>query len=349
MSMSGNTYSSPAGRVNEVLGEMLAIAEPAEVLMLGVTPKKMPKNKGDNVSYRARIPAGGATTNANTINRWSVTAANYVVQEGVTPAAKALSFRDVNVPLQQYAVLYSYSDKVADMHEDDMPQEQQDQVAMEMGLVREMIRYGEMKASTNVQYSGGTTRATVDEAITYNQLSLMARTLMANGAEMKTSILAPGPDYDTSAIEAGFIVFVHTDAEHDVRRLEDFVPVTKYAHRQPLSPHELGSVGRYRFITSKELASYADAGAAVGSTGLYTTSASNIDVYPFIVCAEKAVYDVALNTNFEVSHIPAKMKTKEDIFGQRGYVGSIFWSAAKVVNNGWCGVIECGITNLASS
>lgn len=342
----GNTYVSPAGRINQVRGEMLAIAEPAEGLMMGVTPKKMPKNKGDNVTYRAVIPAGGATTNANTINRWSVTAANYVVQEGVTPAAKALSYRDVNVALTQYAVLYSYTDKTADLHEDDIPGDQKRQVAMEMGLVREMIRYGEMKAATNVQYSGGTTRATVNTTITYNGLSLMSRTLQANGATMKTSILAPGPAYDTAAIEAGFIVFVHTDAEHDIRRLEDFVPVAKYASRKPLSPHELGSVGRFRFITSKELAAYADVGAAVGSTGCVSTTGTSIDVYPFIVCAEDAVFDVALNTNFDVSHIPASQKSKEDIFGQRGYVGAIFWSAAKVVNNGWMGVIEAGVTSL---
>jgi N4-gp56 family major capsid protein len=344
--MAGNTYNSPAGRRNEVKGEMLAIAEPQEVLMLGFTPKRMPKNEGDNVTYRARIPAGGATTNANTINRWSVAAAEYVVQEGVTPAAKALQFRDVNVQVQQYAVIYSYTDKTADLHEDDIPGEQKEQVAMEMGLVREMIRYGEAKASTNVQYSGGTTRATVDEGISYNGLSLMARTLQANGAMKKTRILKPGPEYDTAAIDAAYVVFVHTDAAHDIRRLEDFVPVRKYATGGPISPHELGSVGDFRFIVSKELGPYLGAGAAVGSTGLEAANATNIDVYPFLVCAEKALYDVALNVNFDVDHQPASLKSKADLLGQRGYVSAVFWSAAKVVNNGWCGVIEAGVTDL---
>lgn len=344
--MSGNTYASPAGRINEIKGEYLAIAEPVEVLMLGVTPKKFPKNKGDNISYRRVIPTGGATTNANTINRWSVTTAAYAVTEGVTPTPKALSYQDINVVLNQYAVLYSYTDKVADLHEDDIPADQQRQVAMEMGLVREMIRYGEMKAASTVQYSGGTSLVTVDEAITYNGLSLMSRTLQANGAQMKTQILAPGPAYDTAAIEAGFVVFVHTDAEHDIRLLQDFVPVAKYASRKPISPHELGSVGRFRFITSKELAPTLAGGAAVGATGLYAANSTNIDVYPFIVCAEDAVFDIGLNLNFDVTHIPAKTKTKEDPFGQRGYVGASFWSAAKVVNPGWMGVIWAGVSAL---
>lgn len=345
--MAQNTYSSPAGRINEVKGEMLRIAEPCEVLALGCSMKPFPKNKGDNVTYRQVIPTGGATTNANTINRWSVTAAAHVVTEGVTPAAEALSYRDVNIQLNQYACLYSYTDKVADLHEDDIPADQKKQTAMRMGLVREMIRYGSMKAGTNVQYAGGTTRATVDEAISYNALSLMSRTMMGNHATMKTSILAPGPAYDTSAIEAGFLVFCHTDCEHDIRRLEDFVPVAKYASRKPINENELGSVGRFRFIVSPELAAYADAGAAVGATGLNSTSGSNIDVYPMIVMAEDAVFDIALNTNFDVTHIPTSQKTKEDPFGQRGYVGAIFWSAVGVVNNGWMGVIEVGVTNLS--
>ena len=55
---------------------------------------------------------------------------------------------------------------------------------------------------------------------------------------------------------------------------------------------------------------------------------------------------MVLNDNFDVTHIPAKQKTKEDPFGQRGYVGASFWSAALVVNNGWIGVIEVGVTDL---
>jgi N4-gp56 family major capsid protein len=345
--MAGNTYNSPVGRINEIKGEMLRIAEPVEVLALGCTMKPMPRNKGDNITYRARIPTGGATTNANTINRWSVTAAAHQVAEGVTPVAESLSYRDVNVQIAQYACLYSYTDKVELFHEDDIPADQMAQTAERMPLVREMVRYGVMKASTTVQFSGGTSRATVDEGITYNGLSLLSRTLQANHGKMKTKILAPGPAYDTSAIEAGFIVFCHTDCEHDIRRLEDFTPVAKYANRSPINEHELGAVGRYRFITSPELAAYADAGAAVGATGLFSTTGSNIDVYPMIVCAEDAVYDIALNTNFDVTHIKASQKTKEDPFGQRGYVGASFWSAAMVANNGWIGVIEVGVTSLS--
>ncbi len=124
------------------------------------------------------------------------------------------------------------------------------------------------------------------------------------------------------------------------------MPVAKYANRQPINEFEFGSCNNFRFITSPELSPYQDAGAAVGTTGLVSTSGSNIDVYPFIVCAEECVNDLALNANFDVTHIPASQKTKDDPFGQRGYVGATFWSAAVVTNPGWIGVIEAGVTNL---
>jgi N4-gp56 family major capsid protein len=347
--MTTQTYAGTAGRINIVKGEMLAISEPQEVLTLGVSYKKFPKNQGDNVKYRARIPTGGATTNTSTINRWSVTASSYVTSEGVTPAARTVAYRDVSAQLVQYAVLYSYSDKAADLHEDDIPEDQKLQCAQEMGLVREMVRYGEMKAATNVQYSGGTTRATVDEPITYNQLSLMARTLLANGGMYKTRILAPGPEYDTSAIEASFIVFCHTDCRHDVRLLQDFVPLAKYANRKPIHPNEFGSLGEFRFVSSKELAPYASAGASVGSTGLVSAANDNVDVYPFIVCGENAVFDIALNLNFSVHHIPVSQESKDDPLAQRGYVGTKWYQVTKAVNGGWFGCIEAGVTALAST
>lgn len=344
--MAENTYNSPQGRINQIKGEMLAVAEPHEVLGLGLTQKRMPRNKGDNITYRARIPHGGSAATSASINRWSVNAAQHLVQEGVTPTPEKVDYREVNVRINQYACLYMYTDKAADLHEDDIPGDQVTQTGERMGMVREMIRYGVLKAASNVLYVGGTTRATVNKTIGINALSQMSRTLQANGAQQKTKILAPGPNYGTQAIEAGFIVFCHTDLEHDIRQLAGFTPVAEYGTRSPINEHELGAVGRFRFLTSKELVPYLDAGAAIGSTGLVSTSGVNIDVYPMIVMAEDAAFDVALNTNFEITHIKTSTKTKEDPFGQRGYVGAIFWSAALVANPGWMGVIEVGITNL---
>jgi N4-gp56 family major capsid protein len=345
--MTVQAYSTQAGRINEVKGEMIAHAIPFEVLALGCKMKPFPKNKGDNVTYRRVLPYGGASTNANTINRWSVNTTAHSVTEGVTPTAEGITYHDVAVPLSQYGCLYSYTDKAAMLYEDDIPADMIQQCGERMGLVREMIRYGALKACTNAYYAGGTTRPTVDEVVTLNLLRHIAKNLLANHAPMKTRILAASPDYDTSAVEAGFIVFCHTDCEPDIRDLQGFVPVAKYAGKSAINENEIGSVERFRFIVSPELAAYADSGASKGSTGLFSTTGSNLDVYPLIVMGEEAAFDIALRgeTSLEPYHLPHTQRDKSDPGAQRGYVGCMFWSAVLVANNGWMAVAEVGVTD----
>jgi N4-gp56 family major capsid protein len=186
------TYATQAGRINIVKGETLAHAVPVEVLALGCTMKPMPKNSGDNITYRRWLPYGAATTNSTTINQWTLTAAAHITTEGVTPAADTLTPQDVNVVLQQYAALYAYTDKANDLYEDDLPEEMKTQLGERMGLVREMVRYGAMRACTNAFYSGGTTRATVAAVITLNFIRKIAQGLQANHAKMKSRILSAG-------------------------------------------------------------------------------------------------------------------------------------------------------------
>lgn len=346
--MAIQAYGLSPGRINEILGETLAYAEPDMVLAKGCEMKQIPKNKGDNVSYRRIIPTGGATTNANTINRWSVSAVNHLLQEGVTPDVETLTDQYVNFQLQQYGAIYGWSNKTADLHEDDIPGDMTRIMGKRMTLVQEMIRYGAMKACTNVFFAGGTSRATTDEAIGLNVLRRAARGLLANHAGKKTRIIRPGPDYDTSAIEDAFLVFVHTDAAADIRDLPGFVPASKYAGMTPM-PKEIGSCEEFRFILSAELSSYADAGGA--NTALYatTSAAANIDVYPFIICGEEAVFDIALKgeDSFDMNIVPHTKIDKNDLLGQRGYCGASFWSAVGVVNNGWMAVVEAGVSALS--
>jgi len=341
-------YGASPGRINEILGETFAFIDPTIVLGLGCEMKQIPKNKGGNISYRRIIPTGGATTNANTINRWSVTAAAHLLQEGVTPSAESLTDQYVNVQINEYGAIYGWSNKTADLHEDDIPKDMEMVMGKRMGLVHEMIRYGVMKACTNVVYAGGTTRATTDEAISLTVLRRAARGLLANHAGKKSSIIRPGPEYDTSAIEEAFLVMVHTDAAADVRDLPGFVPVAKYAGTKLISPKEIGSCEEFRFILSPELAAYADAGGANAALYGTTNSAANIDVYPYIVCGENAVFDIGLKgeDSFDMNVIPHTQIDKNDLLGQRGYCGASFRSAALVVNNGHMCVIEAGVSSL---
>lgn len=346
--MATQNMTTLTARIAKFKGEILKHAVPKEVLGITGAMHQMPKNSSDVIIFRRWLPTGGASTNATTQNTWSVTASAHETTEGVTTTAETISAVDITVTMRQYSCLYMYTDKVADMYEDDVPAAMKKLTGQRMGLLREKIRYGALKGCTNKFYSGGTSRATVDEAITANFISKIARSLLANRAELVTEVLKASPNYNTTPVEAAFLVFCHTDCEHDIRRLEGFKEVVAYGMVKPVHPMELGSVGRFRFIVSPELDSIIDSGAAVGTTGLKSTGASNIDVYPVIVVAEDAWGDVALRgmNSFDHTDLRPSQKDKFDPQGQKGYVGAKFYSASFVQNDGWMAVGEVGVTDL---
>lgn len=345
----GFEYANPAGRINKIKGEILAHAVGVEVLGITGMQRMLPRNQGKTVVYRRYLPYGAAATNFNTINRPLVNADAHELAEGVTPSADTLVPQDITVALKEYGCLYQLSNQVNDTYEDDVPAEMKKQCGERVGLLREMIRYGVVKAATNAYYAGGSDRTGVDEKLTLNMLRRISRNLQANHAKRVTGILAPSAMISTQPVEAAYLVFVHTDGESDVRDLAGFTPVAEYGTRKPVSPHEIGTVENFRFITSPELAPYLAAGAAVGATGLFSTAGVNVDVYPFIVCGEDAWGQIALRgaDALDPTWIPPGTKDKSDPLGQRGYVGAKFYMNCVLLNEGWMAVGEAGVSSLA--
>lgn len=352
-------YTTAAGRINKLKGEILKHAVPTEVLGITGMQKSIPKNNGDTVVYRRWLPYGtssGAISGGSDPQNRLITTSNmqtYVsVQEaveGVTPSADTMTPVDVTVTLKQYIVMYGVTDKTVDLYEDDVPAEMKKHTGERVGLIREMEKYGVLRGMTNAFYAGGTSRATVDETLGLNLLRKVAKSLLGNHGKMITSILAPSANFNTSSVEAGYLVFCHTDLEPAVRDLPGFKTVAEYGSRKPVHEMEIGSVERFRFILSPELAGYANAGAAIGTTGLYSTTGANIDVYPVIVAAEDAWGTVALRGSKSVDAwwIPPSQRDKSDPAGQRGYIGSKFYCASVMLNQGWSALIECGTPDLA--
>ncbi len=341
-------YSTVTPRIGKVKGKILKHAVPREVLGIAGDNHQIGQNQSDTVIYRRWLPFGGATTNATTINQWSVDPDDHQVVEGVTPDSDTITPQDITVTLLEYACLYQYTNKTAVLYEDNIPDAQKKQAGQRMGLLREMIRYGALKGCTNKFYAGGTSRATVDEPISLNLIRRVSRSLEDNRADRVTEILSTSPNYNTAGVEAGFLVFHHTDMTADIRDLEDFTKTVEYGTMRQIHPRECGACEDFRFISSPELSSVADSGAAIGSTGLKSTTGTSIDVYPTIIAASDAWADLALRgkESFNVIHLPHNMKSKSDPLGQKGYIGAHFWSATFIQNDGWMAVCECGISNL---
>lgn len=339
-------YNTVTPRIGAYKARILATVMPTEVLRGVGMMEKLPKNNSNIAKFRRWVPTDQTSATPNT---WNLDPTQFQTTEGVTPNARQMQNQDLQVQMQQYAILYSYTDQTADMYEDNIPEYMTEMVGNAVSHLREMVTYGVVKGATNKFYSGGTSRDTVDEAITLDMLRSASRSLKRNTARTITKMLNPSGDYNTDPVAPAYIVFVHTDAESDIRNLPNFTPVEKYASGRLISEHEIGKVEGFRFVTSPQLSSYANAGAAVGTTGLLSTGGTNIDVYPFIVTGADAWGHVALRgmENWDVTALSPGMKDKSDPLGQRGYIGADWYDACLILNQGHMAVIEAGVDSLS--
>jgi N4-gp56 family major capsid protein len=353
--MSIQNYGTAASRnlIRAAQG-MLEHAQPITVLGDFGTQREMPKNSTDTLVFRRTLPFGASAsgTAIEGSNRYvgtpSITASNFMLAEGVTPSANTISFQDVSVSLQQYGVLFKYSSKVEQLYEDDIPGEMVKLTGETMAEVMEMVRYGVLKAGSTVVYSNGTSRAAVNTPISLNAIRKVARTLESNRARRVTSRLAPGVNFGTRAVQPAYIVFVHTDAVSDIRNLPGFTRVEEYGSFKPIHEREVGACEDFRFIASPLLAPFQAAGASVGSSGMLSVGAANVDVYPFLVIGEDAWGQVALKGMQAIKPVvlKASQTSHANPLGQFGYVGASTWFATVRLNDAFMGRIEAGVTAL---
>jgi N4-gp56 family major capsid protein len=347
--MAVQNFSLTPGRINKYKGEILAHAVPLEVL--GKTGRQipMPRNQSDTYVARKWLPYGATATNGTTQNalfqngtgdRGNTIAQNHQIQEGVTPAPDSIVPLDITVVVQQFGCLYGFTDKTYDLYEDDIPKAMIEQIGERVTFVNEMIIWGALRGCTNAYYGGtGTSVATVNGGLTLGIVRKIAKNLQANHGKPVNKMLKAGPNFGTDPVAEGYTVYCHTDLEPDIRDLPNFIPSEAYATGVPQA-NEIGKCERFRFITSPDLPSIQDGGAAIGATGLYSTTGTSIDVYPFIVTAQDAWGQIALRGKDSLSptFLPPGEKSKSDPLGQRGYAGTAWWKAVMIENQGWMAV-----------
>lgn len=353
--MSGNNYATMAQRIGRWKGEILKHAVPQEVLgRVGASVKKrIPRNVGDTVIFRRWLPKGAT---ANNPNIWLVNPTEHALVEGETPNADQIVAQDITATLQEYGVLYRFSNRVVDLYEDDIPPEMKRLTGERMGLLMEMIRYGVLKAGTNVYRAGNVaSRSLVNGLVSANLLRNVARGLSANRAMKISRILRASADIGTQPVEAAFVAVSSTDLEADYRsQLAGFIHKSEYGTMSAMHENELGSWEQFRFVTSPELAPYLLAGATTTAStrlanGVPNTAGSELcDVYPILVLSEECFGDVMLRgtEGWDVTMIAAGTKTKDDPLGQRGYVGASTYMTAVRLNEQQMAVVEVACSSL---
>lgn len=253
--------------------------------------------------------------------------------EGVTPASQQLSVVDVTATLAQYGGLTTISDVILDTHEDNTLNEAVNLLGEQASQMIEKMRFGVLKAGTNVLYANGAARNAVNTAISLTLQRRAVRALKRQNARFITSIVRSTPSYGTEAVAPGYVALIHPDLEADVRGLSGFVPAEKYGSMTPWE-NELGKVEDVRYVSSTIFEPWADAGGAKGA--MLSTTGTNADVYPVLYVARDAYGIIALKGMFALTPMVVNPKPSDsDPLAQRGHVSWKAYQTAVILNDAW--------------
>jgi N4-gp56 family major capsid protein len=331
---------------------MLEHAQPIIVLGDFGDQREQPKNSTDTLVFRRVLPFGASAVGSGIsgqqyVGTPNIVANNFVLAEGVTPNANTIQFQDVSVQLQNFGILFKFTSKAELMYEDDIPGEMVKLVGETMGEITELVRYGVLKAGTQVVYANGSSRASVNTPISLPKLRQAARIMESNRAKRVTQRLSPSVNFGTRAVQPAFIVFVHTDGESDVRNLAGFTRVEEYGSFKPIHDREIGACEQFRFITSPLLTAFMGSGSAV-LNGCVSVTGANVDVYPFLIIAESAWGQVALKgmNSINPTMLRSGDKNHANPLGTFGFVGASTWFNAVRLNEAFMVRLEAGVTFL---
>ena len=310
--------------------EMLAHAEPQLVLSKFGLAKPIPKNTAEGAKFRRPIPFGAATT---------------PLVEGAAPAAQVMAYEDVPVTLDQYGAVVEITDKVADMSEDPVLSDASMLCGEQAGETLEQLIWGILRAGTSVFYANGTTRGDVNTAISLDKQRAVTRFLKAQKAKKVTKMVSSSANFDTSAIDAAYIAFAHTNLEADIRDMAGFVPTEKYGQMKAL-PYEIGKVEDVRYILTPTLTHLGANGNAT-LNGMLNDGAK-VYVYPVVYIGMDSYGLTTLKGAAAIKPMVLNPGTPRggDPLGQKGTVGWKTYFKAVVLNQAWMARLEVGASSL---
>lgn len=326
---------------------MLKRALPLLVFEKFGQPYPLPTNSTQTAKFR-RYFLSGATGAAgyDAGGDFYTPLATTPLVEGVTPEGRTLANQDYTVTLQQYGDYITITDVINDTHPDNILAEATDILGENAAETVETLRYNVLKAGTNVFYAGQVAgRANVISTITLTDQRRVTTALNRQNAKKITSVVASSADFNTKSVEAAYVAVIHPDLENDVREMQGFKPVADYGPHTTPWEGEIGSVEQVRYIATTVAKPFPDAGAAVGSSGLRSTSGTNVDVYPILYFARDAFGIVPLKGKSSMTPMVVNPKPAAgDPLGQRGTVGWKLWTATVILQEAFMIRTEVGAT-----
>ena len=306
----------------------------------------MPTNSTQTAKFRRYFLSGATGSAGSGTGDFYTPLSTTPLLEGVTPEGRSLANQDYTVTLQQYGDYITITDVVNDTHPDNVLAEATDILGEMAAETVETLRYNVLKAGTNVAYANQVAgRANVITAISLDDQRRATTALNRQNAKKITNVVASTPDFNTKSVEAGYVAVVHPDLETDIREMAGFKPVADYGPHTTPWEGEIGSVEQVRYIATTVAKPFADAGAAIGVSGLRSTTGTNVDVYPVLFFARDAFGIVPLKGKSSMTPMVVNPKPAPgDPLAQRGTVGWKLWNATVILQEAFMLRLEVGAT-----
>jgi N4-gp56 family major capsid protein len=269
--------------------------------------------------------------------------------EGVTPSGNQITTTDVTATLAQYGDYINVSDMVDLTNQDAVLTEVGMVLGEQAGFSIDQIRRDVMVAGTNVIYTNGSARNTLNTVLSSVALRTAIRFLGRQNAKYIRNILKAGQSISTVGIRAAYIGLVHPDTEAQLESIPGYIPVTEYSDAMQAEDDECGSYRNIRFFRSTNCKVFLAGGAAVGTDGMISAGATSNDVYATLIIAANAYGLCPLSGNALQNIIkPIGSAGAADPLNQRATSGWKAITTTQILNQNWITRIEhCNLTTLS--
>ena len=307
-SVNSDTYTSP---------KFLDYYQKTDVWQMFGKIIQFPKNSGKTITVKGYNPPPTVTN-------------PLPLAEGVPPAPRNMSIREVQTNVVQYGDYLRFTDELMNYYEDanNLNDEQNEYLVTLQAEGRGYLTFNMLLGGSNVIYSNGSARTSVNTPLSIGVLHRASRVLKngasGRGAKPITRMLSSSASWGTVDIEPAYIAIISPHLEYDVRSLPGFAPVSAYGNSSArIHEMEFGKVDNFRFITTTLYYSFADGGGAVGSTNTKSTSAAQSDVYPILIFGQDAyaIIPVAGMEGMTMIRKPLGSSGSTDPLNQAGTVG----------------------------
>jgi N4-gp56 family major capsid protein len=269
--------------------------------------------------------------------------------EGVTPSGNQITTTDVTATLAQYGDYINVTDMVDLTNQDAVLTEVGMVLGEQAGFSIDQVRRDVMVAGTNVIYTNGAARNTLNTVLSSVSLRTAVRFIGRQNGKALRNIIKAGTAISTIGIRAAYIGLVHPDTEAQMESIPGYIPITEYSDAMQAEDDECGSYRNIRFFRSTNCKVFANAGLAVGTDGMISTGAANNDVYATLIIAANAYGLVPLSGNALQNIIkPIGSAGSADPLNQRATSGWKAITTTQILNQNWLTRIEhCNLTTLS--